>query len=77
MHRTLKEAVVVPPAATLEAQQQRFAAFVEEYNRERSHEALERRTPSELYRASTRSYPVKLPSVEYGEHVPVRQVRQR
>ncbi len=75
MHRTLKEAVVVPPAATLEAQQQRFNAFVTEYNSERSHEALERRTPSDLYTASTRSYPIKMPSVEYDETVTVRQVR--
>ncbi len=75
MHRTLKEAVVAPPAVTLAAQQQRFNAFVMEYNSERSHEALARRTPSELYTVSTRSYPAKLPPVEYGTDVTVRQVR--
>jgi len=64
MHRTLKEAVVVPPAATLEAQQHRFNAFVAEYNAERSHEALDRRTPSELYTPSVRPYPVKLAPIE-------------
>lgn len=63
MHRTLKEAAVVPPAATLAAQQQRFNAFVSEYNAERSHEALQRRTPRELYTASPRNYPAKLPPV--------------
>lgn len=75
MHRTLKEAVVVPPAATLEAQQHRFNAFVAEYNAERSHEALDRRTPSELYTPSVRPYPVKLAPIEYGSEVTVRRVR--
>ncbi|MGH8643165.1 MAG: transposase [Gammaproteobacteria bacterium] len=73
MHRTLKEAV--PPAATLQAQQQRFNGFVSEYNAERSHEALERRTPRELYTASPRSYSAKLPPVAYGTEVTVRRVR--
>jgi hypothetical protein len=76
MHRTLKEAVVVPPAATQEAQQQRFNRFVAEYNDDRSHEALARRTPSELYTASPRPYPAKLPPLEYAAGVTVRRVRQ-
>lgn len=63
-HRTLKEAVVVPPAATLEAQQQRFNAFVADYNDERSHEGLDRRTPSDLYTSSVSPYPVKLAPIE-------------
>lgn len=75
MHRTLKEAVVVPPAANLEAQQQRFNAFVAEYNVERSHEALDRRPPGERYTASPRPYPAKLPPIEYDHEVTVRQVR--
>ena len=75
MHRTLKEAVLRPPAATLEAQQQRFNAFVSEYNAERSHEALQRRTPHELYTTSPRCYPAKLPPVEYGTEVTARRVR--
>ena len=76
MHRTLKEAVVVPPAASLNAQQHRFNRFVAEDNDDRSHEALARRTPAELYTASPRPYPVKLPPVEYGASVTVRRVRQ-
>lgn len=75
MHRTLKETVALPPAQTLEAQQQRFNAFVEEYNHERSHEALERCTPGEWYTASPRSYPAKLPAIEYDSVVTVRRVR--
>jgi hypothetical protein len=56
MHRTLKAAVVVPPAATLAEQQQRFTALVAEYNTERSHEALDRRTPAECYVPSPRAH---------------------
>jgi transposase InsO family protein len=76
MHRTLKEAVVVPPAATLAEQQQRFNAFVAEYNTERSHEAPDRRTPAECYAPSPRPYPAKPPEVEYGATATVRRVRQ-
>lgn len=76
MHRTLKAAVVVPPAATLAEQQQRFTAFVAEYNTERSHEALDRRTPAECYVPSPRAFPAKLPAIEYAATARVRQVRQ-
>lgn len=75
MHRTLKAAATRPAAADLSAQQQRFDAFVAEYNWERSHESLERRTPGDIYQASPRRYPSKLPPVEYGLGVTVRQVR--
>lgn len=76
MHRTLKEAVVVPPAATLTEQQQRFNHFVTEYNTERSHEALDRRTPAECYVPSPRAYPTQLPELDYAATTTVRKVRQ-
>ena len=75
MHRSLKAAVVVPPAATLSAQQRRFNAFVHEYNTERSHQALGRRTPEAVYTASGVPYPLKLPPVVYPDGVTVRCVR--
>ena len=74
MHRALK-AAVGPPAATLAAQQRRFAAFVEEYNWARSHEALGRQTPGRVYQGSPRPYPAKLPPLEYAPGTVVRQVR--
>ena len=74
MHRALK-AAVGRPAATLAAQQRRFAAFVQEYNWARSHEALGRRTPGSVYQPSPRPYPVKLPPIEYAPGTLVRQVR--
>ena len=73
MHRTLKEAVL--PQANLQLQQRRFDPFREEYNWQRSHEALGRQTPGSVYGSSPRSYPVKLPAIEYESGVTVRQVR--
>ena len=57
------------------AQQRRFEAFVQEYNWERSHEALDRRTPGRVHQPSPRPYPVKLPPIEDAPGTLVRQVR--
>ena len=73
LHRTLKEAV--PAQATLQAQQRQYDPFREEYNWQRSHEALGRQTPGSVYRCSPRAYPGKLPAVEYESGVTVRRVR--
>ena len=74
MHRSLKEAVMRPPARTLSAQQRRFDAFVEEFNWQRSHEALGRLTPASVHQPSPRPYPDRLPEVEYPSGVTVRRV---
>jgi transposase InsO family protein len=73
MHRTLKHDV--PPQPTLQSQQRHFDRFVNEYNWQRSHEALERKTPGSVYCVSTRRYPAKLPAIEYDSGMIVRQVR--
>ena len=65
MHRTLKEATAIPPAATIEQQQKLFDSFRYEYNHERPHESLEQKTPASQYRASSRSMPEKLPELAY------------
>jgi len=75
MHRSLKAEAVSSVRATLSAQQRQFNVFVQQYNEERSHEALGRRTPGSVYRASPRPYPAKLPTVEYHSGVIVRRVR--
>ena len=76
MHRSLKEAVMRPPARTLSAQQRRFDAFVKEFNWQRSHEALGRLTPASVHQPSPRPYPDRLPEVEYPSGVTVRRVRR-
>ena len=58
----------IPPAATLAAQQRRFAAFRHEYTRERPHEALGNATPASQYGPSARPYPARLPTIEYPAH---------
>jgi len=67
MHRTLKAATAKPPEMNLEKQQQAFNLFIEEYNNERPHEALEQKTPTFVYRPSLRIYPEKLSKVEYDD----------
>ena len=76
MHRSLKEAVINPAASSFAAQQRRFDAFVEEFNWQRSHEALGRLTPGSVHEVSRRPYPAKLPAVEYDRGVTVRRVRR-
>jgi hypothetical protein len=74
MHLTLKQETAQPPAHTLREQQRRFDAFCMEYNNVRPHEALEMETPASLYRPSERSYPARLPEMEYGRGIEVRRV---
>jgi putative transposase len=74
MHLTLKQQTAQPPAQTLRAQQRRFDAFCQEYNYERPHEALGMKTPASLYQLSPRTYPSRLPEMEYGPGMEVRRV---
>ena len=68
MHRTLKAEATRPAAGTNLAQQERFDAYLEDFNHERPHEALEMRRPAELYRPSPISYPRLLDSISYPLH---------
>lgn len=74
LHQTLKQETASPPAATLRQQQNRFLKFEREYNYERPHEALQYRTPAEVYVASQRIYPAKLPELEYPKGTIQRRV---
>lgn len=75
MHRTLKEETALPPAANLQAQQKRFDAFLAEYNHERPHKSLQGVPPASRYTKSPRSYPERLPAIEYPGHFETRAVR--
>jgi len=55
--------------------QQRFDDWRLIYNLERPHEALEMAVPASRYRVSSRSFPERLPPVEYGPGDAVRKVQ--
>lgn len=74
MHRTLKDETTKPPAANSQAQQRKFNTWRNEYNDLRPHEALDMRTPAQLYQPSTRTMPTKLPPLEYPDRFEVRYV---
>jgi transposase InsO family protein len=77
MHRTLKQETASPPEANRRRQQQSFAAFERVYNQERPHEALDWKTPAELYVASARRYPDRLPELEYPPGAHLRRISQQ
>lgn len=56
MHLTLKNETTRPAGANLLQQQAKFDAFVEEFNCERPHEALDMQCPNQVYTASARPY---------------------
>jgi putative transposase len=73
-HRTLKRETARPPAAHCRGQNDRFRTWGAEYNEERPHEALGQVPPGEVYEASNRPYPARLPDVAYPGHFEVRHV---
>jgi putative transposase len=56
MHLTLKKDATKPAAANVLQQQARFDAFIQQYNCERPHQALDMRVPADLYTRSPRVY---------------------
>lgn len=74
MHRTLKAETTRPPAANRRAQQRKFNRFLEEFNQERPHEALDMNTPAACYQPSSRPMPDKLPPLEYPDRFETRYV---
>lgn len=56
MHLTLKKEATKPAAENFLAQQARFDDFIEYYNQERPHQALNMQLPAELYEKSPRPY---------------------
>ena len=67
MHLTLKQETTRPPGQNALQQQARFDAFVEEFNTERPHEALDMQRPADRYVASPRPY-AGLPELSYPLH---------
>src|SRR5580698_4349037 len=56
MHLTLKKEATKPPGQNLLQQQEKFDIFIEEFNTQRPHQALDMKYPNELYTYSPRPY---------------------
>jgi len=56
MHLTLKQETTKPAGANLFQQQERFDSFSEIFNKERPHQAIGMKYPSEIYKPSERIY---------------------
>lgn len=67
MHLTLKKEATKPAADNFLVQQARFDNFIDYYNRERPHQALNMRMPAENYEKSPRPYQ-GLGDLEYPFH---------
>ena len=76
MHRTLKETTANPPRSNMKSQQKAFQGFIYEYNFERPHEALGQRTPANVYRKSSKSYPRRIPKITYQVDSVLRKVNR-
>lgn len=76
MHRTLKDHTTRPPEANRRGQQARFDSFRREFNEVRPHEALDQKTPADVWRPSTRPYPRRIPQPKYCAHFEKRKVNK-
>lgn len=76
MHRTLKQETTKPSAYNECSQQKKFDHFRTEFNQERSHEALKRKCPAEVYQPSLVIYPNKLPEIVYDNGYDTRKVKR-
>ena len=67
MHLTLKKEATKPAAANFLQQQARFDKFMDIFNNERPHEALDMKCPAEVYQLSQHLY-TGLPDIDYPFH---------
>jgi transposase InsO family protein len=74
-HGCYQREVVAQGAAHRPAMQQRSTRWLARYNQERPHEALEQRTPAQVYRPRRRAYAEVLPPLKYRRGWEVRRVR--
>jgi len=75
MHRDIAEEIEIQPARNLSAQQRILDDWREEFNHERSHEALQDKTPAEVYVPSSRKYSSRNePEYEYPDHWEIRKI---
>jgi hypothetical protein len=61
MHLTLKLETTRPPRQTLVSQQEAFDKFQNIFNKERPHEGIKNKYPSELYKSSDKEFKILEP----------------
>ena len=77
-HRTLNLELLRGRAwRTISECQPEFDRWLEVYNCQRPHEALQMEVPAQHYQPSTRAFPKQLPAIEYGADYIVRKVDKR
>jgi len=77
-HRTLKEELLNRKHfANLEVTQEAFDEWKQCYNHERPHEACGMNPPASRYQVSTRSYPEKIPLIEYETGSIVKRITRK
>lgn len=74
MHRTLKAETTRPARDNLLQQQERFDQFVEEFNTQRPHEALDMKRPADVYVPAAKKHPEFLPDPDYSTYDDVLRV---
>jgi|SRR5688572_731673 len=75
MHGHMKGLVCSAPSANCREQQKQFDWFENHYNHVRPHASLDKKVPADLYTSSPRSWPARLPALEYPPHFQSRRVR--
>ncbi len=76
-HLTLKEDTATPPKKTIALQTEAINHFIDDYNYERPHEALDMKVPGDCYKSSPRRWDGTLRSPEYETRdMEVRKVGQ-
>lgn len=68
MHRTLKAEATRPAPDNLLRQQERFDDFVEEFDTQRPHEALDMKRPADVHVPPTKKHPAFLPDPDYSTY---------
>jgi putative transposase len=76
MHLTLKEETTRPASQNILAQQERFDRFVQVFNFQRPHEALEQKIPKDVYRFSERKFSDHSAEFDYALDDMQRRVNQ-
>ena len=77
LNKTLTECTTIDPARNHAAQQVIFDTFRRMYNDERPHESLDQDRPANRHRQSPRSFPSRVPTLEYPSHFETQLVDAR